>query len=232
MAYRLVDGCGETHGGTHRPVNQCDARKAPQSPPGVRQNSRLAGCYGLLPVEFHHCGADSVSPITCRLGPRVSTPSHPGALEPVVASPDAPACSAIHAQPAVQYAEPRSIASRVAWASHAAIQASAVGSVTPSPIKRFADRGSRRASSMRSGVDRRAMPKVCRASYHRAMSTVDHEGRHVWTRTSPRSARCAYMTCNARPSRADIERLAAQAAVARSLRTELDYATPARRLRD
>jgi hypothetical protein len=40
-------------------------------------------------------------------------------------------CSAIQAQPASQYAEPRSSPSSAAWASHAAIQASAVGSVTP-----------------------------------------------------------------------------------------------------
>jgi hypothetical protein len=44
------------------------------------------------------------------------------------------------------------------------------------------------------------------------MSTVDHGHRHVWTGTSLRTVRCAYMFCIARPSPADLERLRAEAA--------------------
>ena len=63
------------------------------------------------------------------------------------------------------------------------------------------------------------------------MSTVDHGDRHIWTGTLPRSVRCAFMTCTARPSRQEIERLAAEVAQARAMRTEIDYETPALNLR-
>lgn len=45
----------------------------------------------------------------------------------------------------------------------------------------------------------------------------------------PAQRRCAYMMCHARPSRAEIERVAAEAAVARSMRIDIDYAAAARR---
>lgn len=63
------------------------------------------------------------------------------------------------------------------------------------------------------------------------MSTVDHGDRHVWTGTSPRSARCAFMTCNARPGPQEVARLAAEVADARNTRMQIDYATPALNLR-
>jgi hypothetical protein len=63
------------------------------------------------------------------------------------------------------------------------------------------------------------------------MSTVDYGHRHVWTGISPRSARCAFMTCNARPSRQEVERLAKDVAQARAMRTAIDYETPALNLR-
>lgn len=63
------------------------------------------------------------------------------------------------------------------------------------------------------------------------MSTVDHGHRHVWTGRSRRSARCAFLTCNAKASPQEVERLAADVAKARAMRTEIDYATSALNLR-
>ncbi len=55
------------------------------------------------------------------------------------------------------------------------------------------------------------------------MSTVDHGNRHVWPGTSPRTVHCAYMFCQARRSRADVERLRAETEAARSTRTTIEY---------
>jgi hypothetical protein len=53
------------------------------------------------------------------------------------------------------------------------------------------------------------------------MSTVDHGHRHVWTGTSLRTVRCAYMFCIARPSLMDLAQLRAEAANRRTI--SLDY---------
>jgi hypothetical protein len=53
---------------------------------------------------------------------------------------------------------------------------------------------------------------------------------HVWHGSSPRSTHCAVQGCIARPSPADVDRLAADVAQARAMRVDLGYSTPARRL--
>jgi hypothetical protein len=58
-------------------------------------------------------------------------------------------------------------------------------------------------------------------AYPRTMSTVDPGHRHVWTGTSLRTVRCAYMFCVARPSPADLARLRAEVASRRAI--SLDY---------
>ena len=100
-----------------------------------------------------------VGPQTCRLRQSPGVPASGGrTLSPASdqGRTRCSRCAAIQSQPACQYAEPRSRPSSAALASHAAIQASAVSSVTPSPMRRLRV-AARRASSMRSGVDRRDM---------------------------------------------------------------------------
>lgn len=55
------------------------------------------------------------------------------------------------------------------------------------------------------------------------MASFEHGNRHVWTGASPRAVRCAYMFCNASPSKADIERVRADIAAKREMHIEIDY---------
>ncbi len=58
------------------------------------------------------------------------------------------------------------------------------------------------------------------------MSTVDHAARHVWAKTERGRIRCAYMSCNAKPSPADAQHLEDEIAVAARLRGRLDMSGP------
>jgi hypothetical protein len=58
------------------------------------------------------------------------------------------------------------------------------------------------------------------------MSTVDHGSGHVWTGASPRTVRCALMFCDAKPSRAEGERLRAEIEAARRTRPAIEYRAP------
>ena len=58
------------------------------------------------------------------------------------------------------------------------------------------------------------------------MSTVDHAARHVWAKTERGRIRCAYMSCNAKPSPADVQRLVDEIAAAAQTRVTLDMSGP------
>ena len=58
------------------------------------------------------------------------------------------------------------------------------------------------------------------------MSTVDHADRHVWAKTDRGRIRCAYMSCNANPSPADVQRLEDEIAAAARTRVTLDMSGP------
>ena len=61
-----------------------------------------------------------------------------------------------------------------------------------------------------------------------ALTTVDHGSGHVWTGTSPRMVRCAVMFCDAKPSRADVDRLRAELEAARRMRISIQFQPPNR----
>ena len=58
------------------------------------------------------------------------------------------------------------------------------------------------------------------------MSTVDHAARHVWAKTERGRIRCAYMSCNAKPSPADAQHLEDEIAAAARVRVTLDMSGP------
>jgi hypothetical protein len=55
------------------------------------------------------------------------------------------------------------------------------------------------------------------------MSTVAHHDRHVWTGAAPRTTRCAYMFCQAKPTKADLGRLRHEAEDRRRMTHELRF---------
>jgi hypothetical protein len=57
------------------------------------------------------------------------------------------------------------------------------------------------------------------------MSTVDHGHRHVWTGSTRRATRCAYMFCQARPTTADLARLRVEAEQSRRMHYTIEYRT-------
>jgi hypothetical protein len=61
------------------------------------------------------------------------------------------------------------------------------------------------------------------------MSTVDHGSGHLWTGDSPSTVRCAYMFCDAKPSKAELERLEAEVEAARRVRRPIEFRPPGRR---
>ena len=58
------------------------------------------------------------------------------------------------------------------------------------------------------------------------MSTVDHAARHVWAKTERGRIRCACMSCNAKPSPADVQHLEDDIAAAARTRVTLDMSGP------
>jgi len=58
------------------------------------------------------------------------------------------------------------------------------------------------------------------------VSTVDHAARHVWAKTERGRIRCAYMSCNAKPSPVDVQRLEGEIAAAARVRVTLDMSGP------
>ena len=58
------------------------------------------------------------------------------------------------------------------------------------------------------------------------MSTVDHGSDHLWAGASPRTVRCAFMFCNARPSRGEVERLRVEIEAARRMRMAIEFRAP------
>ncbi len=63
------------------------------------------------------------------------------------------------------------------------------------------------------------------------MSTVDHASRHVWAKTDRGRIRCAYMSCTAKPSPVDVQRLEEEIAAAARLCVTLDMSGPKARFR-
>jgi len=51
------------------------------------------------------------------------------------------------------------------------------------------------------------------------MTTVDHNGRHIWVRT-PVGVRCAYLWCNAKAEPADVAKMEGEEALVRQQRDE------------
>jgi hypothetical protein len=53
--------------------------------------------------------------------------------------------------------------------------------------------------------------------------TDGHSGEHIWTGDRPTTVRCAFMFCTAKPTAADIKRLATEVRVSRAMRIAIVF---------